>query len=112
MRRIVTVRGSEVKLPPREYDVLRLMVAHAGKVLTHHFMLREIWGDDADVQYLRVYVRSLRQKIETDPERPSHILTETGSRRPYRAQTSDFRRPHEHQGATACRSRLARRGLP
>jgi hypothetical protein len=41
-------------------------------------MLREIWGDDADVQYLRVYVRSLRQKIETDPERPSHILTETG----------------------------------
>jgi two-component system, OmpR family, KDP operon response regulator KdpE len=77
VRRIVTVRGSEVK-PPREYDVLRLMVAHAGKVLTHHFMLREIWGDDADVQYLRVYVRSLRQKIETDPERPSHILTETG----------------------------------
>ncbi len=78
VRRIVTVRGSEVKLPPREYDVLRLMVAHAGKVLTHHFMLREIWGDDADVQYLRVYVRSLRQKIETDPERPSHILSETG----------------------------------
>ena len=78
VRRIVTVRGSEVKLPPREYDVLRLLVAHAGKVLTHHFMLREIWGDDADVQYLRVYVRSLRQKIETDPERPSHILTETG----------------------------------
>jgi two-component system KDP operon response regulator KdpE len=78
VRRIVTVRGSEVKLPPREYEVLRLMVAHAGKVLTHHFMLREIWGDDADVQYLRAYVRSLRQKIETDPERPSHILTETG----------------------------------
>ena len=73
VRRIVTVRGSEVKLPPREYDVLRLLVAHAGKVLTHHFMLREIWGDDADVQYLRVYVRSLRQKIEMDPERPSHI---------------------------------------
>jgi two-component system, OmpR family, KDP operon response regulator KdpE len=78
VRRIVTVRGSEVKLPPREYEVLRLMVAHAGKVLTHHFMLQEIWGDDADVQYLRVYVRSLRQKIEMDPERPSHILTETG----------------------------------
>ena len=75
---IVTVRGSEVKLSPREYEVLRLMVAHAGKVLTHRFMLEEIWGADADVQYLRVYIRGLRQKIEADPERPTHILTETG----------------------------------
>ena len=78
VRRIVTVRGSEVKLSPREYEVLRLMVAHAGKVLTHRFMLEEIWGADADVQYLRVYIRGLRQKIEADPERPTHILTETG----------------------------------
>jgi two-component system KDP operon response regulator KdpE len=78
VRRIVTVRGNEVKLSPREYDVLRLMVAHAGKVLTHRFMLEEIWGADADVQYLRVYIRGLRQKIEADPERPTHILTETG----------------------------------
>jgi two-component system, OmpR family, KDP operon response regulator KdpE len=78
VRRIVAVRGREVKLSPREYEVLRLMVAHAGKVLTHRFMLREIWGGDADVQYLRIYVRSLRQKIEADPERPVYILTETG----------------------------------
>jgi len=78
VRRIVTVRGSEVKLSPREFDVLRLMAAHAGKVLTHRFMLEEIWGGDADVQYLRVYIRALRQKIEADPERPTHILTETG----------------------------------
>jgi two-component system KDP operon response regulator KdpE len=78
VRRIVTARGNEVKLSPREFDVLRLMVAHAGKVLTHRFMLREIWGNDSDVQYLRIYVRSLRQKIEADPERPIHILTETG----------------------------------
>ena len=78
VRRIVTVRGNEVKLSPREFDVLRLMVAHAGKVLTHRFMLEEIWGADADVQYLRVYIRALRQKIEADPERPTHILTETG----------------------------------
>jgi len=78
VRRIVTVRGSEVKLSPREFDVLRLMAAHAGKVLTHRFMLEEIWGADADVQYLRVYIRGLRQKIEADPERPTHILTETG----------------------------------
>jgi two-component system, OmpR family, KDP operon response regulator KdpE len=78
VRRTVAVRGREVKLSPREYEVLRLMVAHAGKVLTHRFMLREIWGGDADVQYLRIYVRSLRQKIEADPERPAYILTETG----------------------------------
>jgi two-component system, OmpR family, KDP operon response regulator KdpE len=87
VRRIVTVRGSEVKLSPREFDVLRLMVAHAGKVLTHRFMLEEIWGGDADVQYLRVYIRALRQKIEAAPERPIHILTETGVG--YRLRESD-----------------------
>jgi two-component system, OmpR family, KDP operon response regulator KdpE len=83
----VTARGNVVKLSPREFDVLRLMVAHAVKVLTHRFMLEEIWGGDADVQYLRVYVRGLRQKIEADPERPIHILTETGVG--YRLRESD-----------------------
>ena len=78
VRRIVTVRGAEVKLSPREYELLRLLIAHAGKVLTHRFMLKEVWGGDADVQYLRIYVRQLRQKIEPDPERPRHIVTETG----------------------------------
>ena len=78
VRRIVTVRGAEVKLSPREYDLLRLLIQHAGKVLTHRFMLKEVWSADADVQYLRIYVRQLRQKIEPDPERPTHILTETG----------------------------------
>jgi two-component system KDP operon response regulator KdpE len=78
VRRVVTVRNEEVKFSPREYEVLRLMVAHAGKVLTHRFILRAIWGSEADVQYLRIYIRALRQKIEADPERPSHILTETG----------------------------------
>jgi two-component system, OmpR family, KDP operon response regulator KdpE len=78
VRRIVTVRGSEVKLSPREYEVLRLMVAHAGKVLTHDFMLQEIWGSDAHVQNLRIYIGALRRKIEEDPERPTHILTVTG----------------------------------
>ena len=78
VRRIVTVRSEEVKLSPREYDLLRLFVAHAGKVLTHRFILREVWGSDTDVQYLRIYVRSLRQKIEADPERPQHLITETG----------------------------------
>jgi two-component system KDP operon response regulator KdpE len=78
VRRIVTVHGAEVKLSPREYDLLRLLITHAGKVLTHRFMLREVWGGDADVQYLRIYVRQIRQKIEADPERPQHIVTETG----------------------------------
>ncbi|WP_448207577.1 response regulator transcription factor [Azospirillum sp. sgz302134] len=78
VRRIVTVRDAEVKLSPREYDLLRLLVAHAGKVLTHRFILKEVWGGETDIQYLRIYIRQLRQKIEPDPERPRHILTETG----------------------------------
>jgi two-component system KDP operon response regulator KdpE len=78
VRRIVTVRGEEVKLSPREYDLLRILVAHAGKVLTHRFILKEVWGGETDIQYLRIYIRQLRQKIEPDPERPHHILTETG----------------------------------
>ncbi len=78
VRRIVTVAGAEVKLSPREYDLLRMLVQHAGKVLTHKFLLRELWAGAGDVQYLRIYVRALRQKLEADPERPQHILTEQG----------------------------------
>ena len=78
VRRIVTVRDEEVKLTPREYDLVRLLIAHAGKVLTHKFILGDLWGREADVQYLRIYIRSLRQKIELSPERPQHILTEQG----------------------------------
>jgi two-component system KDP operon response regulator KdpE len=78
VRRIVTVRGAEVKLTPREYDLLRLLVAHAGKVLTHKLILREVWSGNTDVQYLRIYIRTLRQKIEADPEQPQLILTEQG----------------------------------
>jgi len=78
VRRIVKVREQEVKLSPKEYDLLRVLVQHAGKVLTHKFLLGELWDDLTDAQYLRVYVRQLRQKIEADPERPQYILTETG----------------------------------
>jgi two-component system KDP operon response regulator KdpE len=78
VRRIVTVRDTEVKLSPKEYDLLRVLVQHAGKVLTHKFLLRELWNDFTDTQYLRVYVRQLRHKIEPDPEQPRYILTETG----------------------------------
>jgi two-component system KDP operon response regulator KdpE len=78
VRRLVKVADKDVKLSPKEYELLRVLVQHAGKVLTHKFLLRELWTDLTDSQYLRVYVRQLRQKIETDPERPQHILTETG----------------------------------
>jgi two-component system, OmpR family, KDP operon response regulator KdpE len=78
VRRIVKVGDHDVKLTPKEYDLLRVLVQHAGKVLTHKFLLGELWDDLTDAQYLRVYVRQLRQKIEADPERPHYVLTETG----------------------------------
>jgi two-component system KDP operon response regulator KdpE len=78
VRRIVRVGGKEVKLSPKEYDLLRMFVQHAGKVLTHKFLLGELWDDSTDTQYLRVYVRQLRHKIEVSPEWPQYILTETG----------------------------------
>jgi two-component system KDP operon response regulator KdpE len=78
VRRVVKVRERDVKLSPKEYDLLRLLVQHAGKVLTHKFLLGALWDDLTDAQYLRVYVRQLRQKIEADPERPQYVLTETG----------------------------------
>jgi two-component system KDP operon response regulator KdpE len=78
VRRIVKVRDNLVKLSPKEYDLLRVLVQHAGKVLTHKFLLTELWDNLSDAQYLRVYVRQLRQKLEDDPEKPKYIHTETG----------------------------------
>ena len=78
VRRIVKLGDKEVRLSPKEYDLLRLLVQHAGKVLTHRFLLQELWDEPTDPQYLRVYVRQLRQKIETDPERPQYLMTEIG----------------------------------
>jgi two-component system KDP operon response regulator KdpE len=78
VRRIVKIDEREIKLSPKEYDLLRLLVQHAGKVLTHKLLLGELWDNLTDAQYLRVYVRQLRQKIEADPEQPQYILTETG----------------------------------
>jgi two-component system KDP operon response regulator KdpE len=80
VRRHVTRAGHEIKLSPKEFELLRHLVAHAGKVLTHRHLLREVWGPaQADeVQYLRVFIRGLRQKLEPDPTRPTHILTELG----------------------------------
>ena len=78
VRRIVKVGAREIKLSRKEYDMLRHFVHHAGKVLTHANLLHELWPGSQDAQYLRVYVRQLRQKLEPDPERPRFILTETG----------------------------------
>jgi len=78
VQRLVTLRGATLHLSPKEYDILAQLVRHAGKVLTHRHLMKEVWGGETDVQYLRVYIRQLRQKIEADPERPTHILTEPG----------------------------------
>ncbi|MFO0997540.1 MAG: response regulator transcription factor [Alphaproteobacteria bacterium] len=80
VRRVVSIDGKPVKLTAKEFDLLRLFVTQSGRVLTHRYILRQIWGpaNEDDVQYLRVYVRALREKLERDPTRPDHILTETG----------------------------------
>jgi two-component system KDP operon response regulator KdpE len=78
VRRIVKVNDVDVHLSPREYDILKLLVLHAGRVLTHRVIMGKLWGATGDVQQLRVYVRQIRQKVEADPERPRIILTETG----------------------------------
>lgn len=87
VRRIVTVHDQEVKLSPREYEILRVLIQHAGKVLTHRFIIHEVWGGVAEAQNLRVHIRQLRQKIEDDPEQPALIRTETGVG--YRLQAPD-----------------------
>src|SRR5215831_17969041 len=76
--RTVKLRDKDVKLSPKEYQLLCSFVQHAGKALTHDFLINEIWGGETDPQLLRVFIRSLRQKIERNPERPAYILTERG----------------------------------
>ena len=78
VRRAVKRGNRDVRLSPKEYDCMRVLVQHAGKVLTHRFLLKELWSTPPDAQYLRVYVRQLRQRIEPNPDRPQYILTETG----------------------------------
>ncbi|HEY2759108.1 MAG TPA: response regulator [Pirellulales bacterium] len=78
--RRVQARGTEVHLTRMEYKVLVTLVQHAGKVLTHQFLLEEVWGQQQaeNPQHLRVFMASLRRKIEADPARPVHLLTEQG----------------------------------
>ncbi len=79
-RRYVAMDGREVKLTPTEYELLRVLTVNAGKVLTHRQLMRMVWGPsyEQETNYLRVYIRQLRQKIEPDPARPRNIITEPG----------------------------------
>jgi len=79
-RRHVEIAGAEIHLTPTEYDLLRILVSHAGKVATHSFLLANIWGNTSQecAQYLRIYISQLRKKIEKDPNQPRFILTEPG----------------------------------
>jgi len=78
--REVTVGGQYVYLTPTEYDILRILIQHAGKVLTHQQLIRSVWGSNMGVEshLLRVNVSNLRRKIEADPARPRHVVTEPG----------------------------------
>ena len=80
LRRHVTMRGAEIKLTPIEYKLLTTLVRHAGKVVTHQQLLRDVWGPSHDDQahYVRVYMAHLRHKLETEPARPRYLLTEPG----------------------------------
>jgi two-component system, OmpR family, KDP operon response regulator KdpE len=78
--RIVTLNGQRVPLTPKEYKLLQILAQHAGNVVTHQYLLKEVWGSPHvhDTHYLRIFVRKLRQKIEQDPTQPAILLTELG----------------------------------
>jgi two-component system KDP operon response regulator KdpE len=80
VQRRVTVEGREVKLTPTEYEIIKIMAQHAGRVLTHKQLLKAVWGNtyNEDTHYVRVYVGQLRRKIEADPAQPRYIITESG----------------------------------
>jgi two-component system KDP operon response regulator KdpE len=86
-KRLVTLGGTPVKLSRKEYDLLRILASHPGKVITHQQLLQEVWGQayTEETQYLRVYIGQLRQKLEREPAAPKHLITEPGVG--YRLQT-------------------------
>jgi two-component system KDP operon response regulator KdpE len=88
-RRLVRVDDVEVRLSPKQYRLLQVLVSNAGKVVTHRQLLNDVWGaaHRDDIQYLRVFVRKLRRRIEADPARPRYLLTELGVG--YRLRTPD-----------------------
>jgi len=88
-RRLVSVNEKEISLTPTEYDILRLLLQNAGKVLTHRQLLRQVWGTayESEMHLLRVNISNLRRKIEPDPARPHYLVTEPGVG--YRLRTDD-----------------------
>lgn len=80
MKRIVTLRGERIKLSPKEFNLLKQLALHSGKLLTHKFLMQQVWGEaySEDNQYLRIYISQLRQKIEKDPARDQFIINEPG----------------------------------
>jgi two-component system KDP operon response regulator KdpE len=80
LQRRVSVEGREVKLTPTEYEIMKLMIQHAGRVLTHKQLLKAVWGNSCseDTHYIRIYMGQLRRKIELDPAQPRYIVTESG----------------------------------
>jgi two-component system, OmpR family, KDP operon response regulator KdpE len=96
VRRTVKVGQIDINLSAKEYDLLRVLVQHAGKALSREFLLGRLWNNRTDTQYLRVYVRHLRQKIEVEPERPHYVLTETGVGYRLRTPTESVRDIQNH----------------
>ena len=88
VRRVVRAGQSDVRLTPTEFELLRQLMLYAGKVLTHRSLLRAVWGPEygEEADYLRVYVRQLRRKVEVEPSRPRYILTEPGIGYVFRAR--------------------------
>jgi two-component system, OmpR family, KDP operon response regulator KdpE len=87
-RRLVTVNDDQIALTPTEYDILRLLLQNAGKVLTHRQLLRQVWGTayESEMHLLRVNISNLRRKIESDPARPHYLMTESGVGYRFRAE--------------------------
>ena len=79
-KRLVTIGGTPVRLSRKEYDLLKILASHPGKVITHQQLLQEVWGQGyvEETQYLRVYIGQLRQKLEKNPAEPRHLITEPG----------------------------------
>jgi two-component system, OmpR family, KDP operon response regulator KdpE len=80
MKRIVTLRAERIKLSPKEFNLLKVLAMNAGKLLTHKYLMQEVWGEaySDDNQYLRIYIAQLRQKLEKDPARDQFIINEPG----------------------------------
>jgi len=76
----VVLEGKEIHFTPMEYEILTLLVKNAGKVLTHNYILKQVWGSyiESDTQSLRVFMANIRRKLEENPAKPRYVITEVG----------------------------------